>query len=161
MPNNKIKPLQLAVTEINSRGFNMAEFSENRVVNNSEGFLIANAIREGRRRRLNVKMALNHLVARRTGAEYWKLLLLFFCISSQRNITPLPRSCRRLTRNTGWWENAWNNYSEASFKKTFRISRSTFRWILNRIGLFLAREILTEDPVSPELRLALCLRYID
>jgi len=70
MPNNKIKPLQLAVTDINSRGFNMAEFSENRVVNNSEGFLIANAIREGRRRRLNVKMALNHLVARRTGAEY-------------------------------------------------------------------------------------------
>ena len=29
----------------------MAEFSENRAVNNSEGFLIAAAIREGRRRR--------------------------------------------------------------------------------------------------------------
>ena len=41
----------------------MAVFSENRVVNISEGFLIANAIREGRRRRLN--MALSHPVARR------------------------------------------------------------------------------------------------
>jgi len=61
MPNNKIKPL-LLVTNINSRGFNMAEFSENRVVNNSEGFdfLIANAIREGRRRRLHMQTALNH-----------------------------------------------------------------------------------------------------
>jgi len=40
----------------------MAEFSENRVVNNSEGFdfLIANAIREGRRRRLHMQTALNH-----------------------------------------------------------------------------------------------------
>ena len=47
----------------------MAEFSENRVVNNSEGFdfLIANAIREGRRRRLHMQTALNHLVARRRG----------------------------------------------------------------------------------------------
>ena len=43
----------------------MAEFSENRAVNNSEGFLIAAAIREGRRRRFNMQMALNHLVARR------------------------------------------------------------------------------------------------
>ena len=65
MPYNKIAPLRLAVTDINSRGFNMAEFPENRVVNNSEEFLIANAIREGRRRRLNMQMALNHLVVRR------------------------------------------------------------------------------------------------
>ena len=85
-------------------------------------------------------------------------MLVLLCISSQRNnITPVSRSCRRLTRNTGWWENAWNNYSEARFKKTFRISRSTFKYILNRIGPFLARETVTEDPISPELRLALCL----
>jgi len=106
----------------------MVEFSENHVVNNSEGFLIANAIREGRRRRrLNMQMALNHLVARRTRVLN---TCSCFCIPSQRNnITPLSSSCRRLTRNTGWWENSWNNnYSEARFKRTFWISLSTFRY---------------------------------
>ena len=43
----------------------MSEFSENRVGNNSEEFLIANAIRVGRRRCLNMEMVLNYLVARR------------------------------------------------------------------------------------------------
>jgi len=47
MLNNNIKPLRLAVTDINPRGLNMVEFSENRMVNKSEGFLISNAIREG------------------------------------------------------------------------------------------------------------------
>ena len=77
----------------------------------------------------------------------------------------MSRSCRRLTRNTGWWENAWNNDSEARIRKTFRISQSTFRYILlfrycsdtYHIGPFLARETVTEHPISPELRLALCL----
>ena len=73
------------------------------------------------------------------------------------NVTPVARPCRRLTRNAEWWDNAWNNYSEARFKKTFQISRSTFRYILNRIGPFLAREPVTEDSIFPELRLALCL----
>ena len=50
----------------------------------------------------------------------------------------------------------WKNYSEAKFK-TFRISRSTFRYRLNRIGPFLAGESMTEELVSPELGLALCL----
>ena len=135
----------------------MAEFSENRAGNNSKEFLIANAIREGRRRRLNMQMALNHLVARRRRVLNSCFLVLLFISSQRNNITPVSRSCRRLTRNTGWWENAWNNYSEARFKKTFRVSRSTFRYILNRIGPFLARETVTEDPISPELRLGLCL----
>ena len=69
----------------------------------------------------------------------------------------MSRSCLRLIRNVGWWKNAWNNYSEARFKKTFRVSRTTFKYILNRIGPFLARETVIEDPISPELRLALCL----
>ena len=156
MQNNKIKPLRSAVTDMNPTGFNMAEFSENLAGNNSEEFLIANAICEGRRRRLNMQMALNHLLARRRVLNACFLVLLLIS-SQQNNITPLSRSCCRLTRNTGWWENAWNNYSEARFKKTFRISLSTFRYILNRIGPFLARDTVTEDPISPELRLALCL----
>ena len=69
----------------------MAEFSENRVGNNSEGFLIANAIREGRRRSLNIQMELSHLVARRRRVMNACFRVLFF-ISSQRNITPVYRS---------------------------------------------------------------------
>ena len=84
-------------------------------------------------------MVLKNLAAwRRKVLSVCFLLLL---ISSQRNnVTPVSRSCRRLTRNIGWWENTWKNYLEARFKKTFRVSRSTFSYILNRIGPFLARE---------------------
>ena len=133
------------------RGFNLAEKS---TVNYPEEFLLVNAIRESRRCQ-NLQMVLKNLAAwRRKVLNVCFLLLL---ISSQRNVTPVSRSCCRLTRNIGWWENTWNNYSEARFKKTFRVSRSTFRYILNRIGPFLAIETVTEDPISPELRLALCL----
>lgn len=71
--------------------------------------------------------------------------------------TPVSHSCHWLTRNTGWWANAWNSYSERRSKKTFRFSLSMFRDILNRIGPFLARETMTEDPISPELGLVLWL----
>ena len=137
------------------RELNIAEMAEKSTVSYLEEFLLANAIRESRRRRQNLQMVLKNLAAwRRKVLNVCFLLLL---ISSQRNVTPVSRSCRRLTRNIGWWENTWNNYSEARFKKTFRVSRSTFRYILNRISPFLARETVTEDPISPELRLALCL----
>lgn len=56
-----------------------------------------------------------------------------------RSCTPVSHSCHWLTRNTGWWKNASNNYSEGRSKKTFQFSRSMFRDILNRIGPFLAR----------------------
>ena len=79
-------------------------------------------------------------------------------LSQRRVITQLPRrrSCRRLLRNTGLWENVWN-YSEARFRKTFRISRETFRYILDRIEAILVRQMLTEDPIKPDERIAICL----
>ena len=68
-----------------------------------------------------------------------------------------PQSCRRLGRNTGWWGNVWGTYSASRFKKTFRVSRTTFIYILNRIKGQLERKTLAEDPIAPERRLALCL----
>jgi hypothetical protein len=62
-----------------------------------------------------------------------------------------------LARNTGWWDNVLKNYSDSRFKKTLRISRATFRYILERIEPVLARETLIEDPISPDERLAICL----
>ena len=102
-------------------------------------------------------ITLNNLAARRK--RFLNLAFLLVLLISQRNITvPSPvRSCRRLKRNTGWWENVCNTYWDARFKKTFRISRDTFNFILNRIASFLIRQTVTEEPISPALRLAICL----
>ena len=67
------------------------------------------------------------------------------------------RSCRRLLRNNGWWLLVWNTYSNERFKKTFRVSRNTFNYILSRIRHKLERKTVCEDPISPECRLGLCL----
>ena len=49
----------------------------------------------------------------------------------------------------------WNSYSDECFKKTFRVSRNTFNFIMNRIRHDLEREMVNEDPISPECRLVL------
>lgn len=70
------------------------------------------------------------------------LVFFFYCWfdhNETASCTPVSHSCHWLTRNTGWWKNASNNYSEGRSKKTFQFSRSMFRDILNRIGPFLAR----------------------
>ena len=67
----------------------MVEFSENRTGNNSKEFLITNAIREGRRRRLNMQMALNHLVVRRKRVLNACFLALLFISLQRNNITPV------------------------------------------------------------------------
>ena len=124
---------------------------------NEELVFLACAIKEGRRRRLQMQLALNNLVAGRK--RFFNLAFLLVLLISQRNITvPRPvRSCRRLKRNTGWWGNICNTYSDARFKKTFRVSRDTFNFILNRIAPFLTRQIVTEEPIMPATRLAICL----
>ena len=65
---------------------------------------------------------------------------------------PQPRRWRRLELNTGWWDLVWNTYSPDRFKRTFRISRETFDFILNRIRGSLEKQSVNEDAVPPELR---------
>ena len=69
---------------------------------------------------------------------------------------PVP-SCCRLKRNTGWWENVWNTYSDARFKKTNRASQETFSFILNCIAPLLVQQTVTEEPITSALKLAICL----
>ena len=57
----------------------------------------------------------------------------------------------------GWWDNLWFTYDNKRFKQTFRITRSTFELMLARIRPHLERKTLTEEPISPEFRLAICL----
>lgn len=77
---------------------------------------------------------------------------------SRENTTTLHhRTCRRLQRNTEWIEKVLHTYSNQRFKKTSRISREMFRYILSKIETRLLRQTMTEDPISPEIRLAMCL----
>ena len=69
----------------------------------------------------------------------------------------IQRSCRRLGRNQGWWSSVWETYSDARFKKTFRVSRKTFSFILQRIRPALEIKTVVEDPVEPAFRLAIYL----
>ena len=69
---------------------------------------------------------------------------------------PRIRCGRRFQRNHGWWENICEKYSESRFKQTFRISRGTFNFILERIRPDLERKIVVEE-LSPQWRLAICL----
>lgn len=50
-----------------------------------------------------------------------------------------------------------NTYSDARFKKTFHVSKATFRFILGRIEHDLQRDTVAEDPIPPAFRLAVCL----
>ena len=42
-------------------------------------------------------------------------------------------------------------------KKTFRVSKATFNFILSRIEHDLQRDTVAEDPIPPAFRLAVCL----
>ena len=120
---------------------------------------IQHMIRNSRRRRLIIQSTVNYLIARRRRLLSVCIISLLMLLSQRKVKTQLPRrrSCRRLARNTGWRENVLKNYSDAKFKKTFRISGTTFRYILDRIEPILARQTVTEDPISPDERLAICL----
>ena len=85
------------------------------------------------------------------------LLLLATRINQEMTRKPRIRSCRRFQRNTGWWENIWETYSESRFKQAFRISRDSFNYILERIRPNLERKVVVEEPISPECRLGICL----
>ena len=119
---------------------------------------LSNTIRANRKRRLIMQMAVHHLLARRRRLLY--VCSLVMLLLSQRNAiacVPRPRSCRRLIRNEGWWHKVWITYSDVRFKKTFRVSRATFHFILSRVGKVLQRQTVTEEPISPEERLGICL----
>ena len=111
-----------------------------------------------RKRRLLMHVAINNLLIRRRQILCVCYVMLMF--TARRNMVariPRLRSCRRLIRNTGWWEKVWNTYSDVRFKRTFRVSRGTFLFILNRIRFVLQRQNVTEEPISPEERLGICL----
>ena len=115
-------------------------------------------IMKQRRRQLRQNTLLLYLKKRALMLRTFLLCSLFLTRSlAELARKPRIRSCRRLIRNPGWWENVWQNYTSSRFKLTFRISRETFSFILDRIRPELERKTVVEEPISPECRLAICL----
>ena len=56
-----------------------------------------------------------------------------------------------------WWESVCSSYSDDRFKKTFRLSRSTFTFALSHIRHKFVKEYVAEEPISPKKRLGICL----
>ena len=91
-----------------------------------------------RERRYRIHQSvISNLVRRRKHLLKVCLMLVVLLKENQQNqivhVQPQPRRWRRLERNTGWWDLLWNTYSPDRFKTTFRVSRETFDFILNRI----------------------------
>lgn len=119
--------------------------------------LIRRMFERAKRRRRIVESVLHSLLIRRMRLIQVATFFVLILLSGKNAFSPVPRSCRRLARNTGWWNLIWRTYSAARFKKTFRVSRETFAFILSRIRPVLERKSIVEEPIPPELRLAVCL----
>ena len=118
-------------------------------------FMFSLQAQAARRRKLLLQQAfLINAIARRRSVILVCCLITILLTSTEASAL---RSCRRLHRNLGWWDTVWRTYSDARFKKTFRISRATFQYIVNKISGDLHRQIVAEDPISPECRLGICL----
>ena len=65
------------------------------------------------------------------------------------------RSCKGLVRSQGWWDSVANNYSDELFKYTFR--RNTINYIFENILGGCQKQIVTKLPISPKMRLTICL----
>ena len=129
---------------------NVMQHERNRIL------FLAEMIKKNKRRRKTLQKLLNTAVARRRKIIEVGLFILFLTFNIERNKTVI-RSCRRFVRNGGWWETVWNQYSDERFKKTFRVSRYTFQYILGKIRHKLEKETVTEAPISPEQRLGIFL----
>ena len=83
-------------------------------------------------------------------------MLLLLSVSRENTVTERKtRSCRRHIRNSGWWDTVWNTYSDKRFKKTFRVTRATFLFILGLIRHDLQKQELAEEPIPAETRLGI------
>ncbi|XP_068690124.1 uncharacterized protein [Montipora foliosa] len=124
---------------------------------NTKALLLEKISRERQRRRELRRRMLTLVVLRK---RFLARLCLWICLlfqSVESNDIQRHRSCRRSVRNTGWWELVWATYDEGRFKKAFRVSRETFDFILKSIRPDIEKNTVTEIPVSPECRLAICL----
>ena len=135
----------------------MADVTQNNIKAGTKAFLLKKAIEKSSSRRKRMQIALNYLVSRRKRLLNVCFLSIILLMTRANIAVTQNRSCRRLQRNAGWFDLVWSNYSDKRFKKTLRVSRETFNFILSRIRHVLERDTVNEEPISPEFRLAVCL----
>ena len=129
------------------QNFKMAPIN---VDNKKRMAVFSRILRERSRRRALQQSVIITSLRRRTMLKAYLLtllLLLYDKVVASREARRRQRSCRRLPRNAGWWDNVKDHYSNARFKKTFRISRETFSFILERIKHDIEKKSLTEEPI--------------
>ena len=139
------------------QNFKMAPIN---VDNKKRMAVFSRILRERSRRRALQQSVIITSLRRRTMLKAYLLtllLLLYDKVVASREARRRQRSCRCLPRNAGWWDNVKDHYSNARFKETFRISRETFSFILERIKHDIEKKSLTEEPIPAEIRLAVCL----
>lgn len=120
--------------------------------------ILLRKIQNSAKRRRTLRNALIYLTTKRR--QLINVCILSLLLVTSRGIavtSKYKRFCRRLERNNGWFNLVWSTYLEQRFKKTFRVSRETFSFILARIRHTLERDTVNEEPISPECRLAICL----
>ena len=110
--------------------------------------LILHLIKQNRRRQILIHSYIHQLIRRRRRLLNVSFPVMIISVIRSTTIIRGPRTCRRLGRNTGWSGKVWDTYSDARFKKTFRLSRTTFTYILNRIKHRLERKTSAEDPIA-------------
>ena len=135
----------------------MADGENARIANTGKIFTLYKLIENNRRRRSITHTALNYVMQKRRVLLKLSSVISLLQLSENKRRATAHRSCRRLVRNTGWWDVIWNTYTDVRFKKTFRISRATFQFILNNIRGEIDHDAINEQPISAECRLGICL----
>ena len=138
----------------------MASHTKSKIRN----FLLFQTFKANWRRKQQLKNIVTMLIMRQQRFLIVLALSTLLLCSSAKIATKIPRvrSCRRKTRRIGWWEPVWNTYSDKRFKKTFRLSKATFSYILHEIHADIQRQRpgrwgFIEDPISPACRLGITL----
>ena len=86
----------------------------------------------------------------------WSIYVVFTYIKTMLRNVPRKRSCRCFVRSKGWWDIVVNSYSDGQCKYTFCMYRNMFNSLKNIWG-GLQKQIVTEHPIRPEMRLSVCL----
>ena len=113
-------------------------------------------VTERRMRRQRQKLMLTLLYQRKIMMQK-SLLTILLLVKQLNSSVACNRSCERFQRNDGWWDHVWSTYDDIRFKRNFRVSRATFLYILDHMREDSEKDTLTEIPLSPELRLGICL----
>ena len=119
--------------------------------------LLISLIQHNRRYRRLINVRVAAAIARRRIMYKAYFLLLLLLIKQRNNQISYTGSCRRLPRcnKSCWWQIARTHTAITVLRRHLVFLKTHF--ILSYITHDLERQAISEEPVSPECRLAICL----